>query len=227
MSNNSPSDELEREFELDRMILFSDAVFAIAITLMAIDIKWPEIPESRKGVDLYQLFRPTILQFLVFILSFYFIGRLWASHLKLFRLLKKYDKGLINLNLFLLFFVVIFPFTASGMLVHFRSWFVLPVFLYIGNISAVFIIHALICWYIFRANPALSVPGEEKEKRYIYMRGKYIATGITTALLVMVLVSVLFPGNTEYLSYAFLLIPLAIAYTRKKSRKFKPKPTVK
>ena len=214
---------IEREFELERMILFSDAVFAIAITLMAIDIRWPEMPEKKGNTDLYQLFGPTILEFGVFILSFFFIGRLWASHLKLFRLLKNYDKGLINLNLFLLFFVVIFPFTASGMLGHFRSWFIFPLFLYLGNIAAVFIIHAVICRYIFRIRPALSVRGQEEEKRYIYMRAMYIAAGITITLLIMVLVSILFPGNVRYLLDTFLLFPLLTVYSNKKTGKYKPK----
>jgi uncharacterized membrane protein len=216
---------IEREFELERMVLFSDAVFAIAITLMVIDIRWPDIPGNKTGIDLYQLFRPTILQFAIFVLSFFFIGRLWASHLRLFRLVANYDKGVINLNLFLLFFVVLFPFTASGMLGHFRSWFVLPLFLYLGNIAAVFIIHFLICRYILRVKPALSVRGHEEEKKYLYMRAALIARGIIGALAIMVLVSVIFPGNTRYLTWSFLLIPLMTAYTNMKSRKFKPKTT--
>src|ERR1700744_6089437 len=109
MSTKHHTEALEKEFELERMILFSDAVFAIAITLLVIDIKWPELPESRAGVDKLQLLKPTIFGFLGFALSFFFIGKSWAIHLRLFRLLRKYDQGLINLNLLFLFFIVIFP----------------------------------------------------------------------------------------------------------------------
>jgi uncharacterized membrane protein len=218
---------VEREFELERMVLFTDAVFAIAITLMAIDIRWPELPEKNTGIDLLQVLRPTIVEFAIFILSFFFVGRLWASHLKLFRLLANYDKGLINLNLFLLFFVVTFPFTASGMLGRFRSWFVLPYFLYFGNVAAVFIIHFLICRYIFRVKPTLSIPGHEEEKRYLYIRAKQLSIGIVIGLVVMILIAVIFPGNTAYLTRSFLLVPLIIAYNRIKSRKFRPKTTTK
>lgn len=84
--------ELEREFELERMILFSDAIFAIAITLMAIDIKWPEIPENLKGVDLGKLLHPTVTQFIIFVISFLFVGRAWKLHLRLFRQLNQYNQ---------------------------------------------------------------------------------------------------------------------------------------
>ena len=44
ITNNS----VHKEFELERMVLFTDAVFAIAITLLIIEIKFPELPENYK-----------------------------------------------------------------------------------------------------------------------------------------------------------------------------------
>ncbi|MEW9503490.1 TMEM175 family protein, partial [Jeotgalibacillus marinus] len=89
------------------MILFSDAVFAIAITLLIIEIKFPELPEDHPGqVDLLKLFGPTLKGFLAFAVSFFFIGVSWARHLKMFRYLRAYDGRVIFLNLFSLFFIV-------------------------------------------------------------------------------------------------------------------------
>jgi uncharacterized membrane protein/RimJ/RimL family protein N-acetyltransferase len=222
MPHHQVNTELEREFELERMVLFSDAVFAIAITLMVIEIRWPNIPDRPQGVDLGRLFEPTILQFFVFGVSFYFIGRLWVAHLKAFRLLKKYDKHLINLNLFLLFFVVTFPFTATGVIEHTRPWFAVPIFLYIGNIAAVFFVHTLICRYIFSGKTKITVLGKEDEKLYLYMQAKYVAVGIALTVLAMILAALLLPGNSGYLSLVMLLLPVFVAITGRKAKKYKP-----
>src|ERR1700752_1138234 len=124
--SETKDNNLHREFELERMILFSDAVFAIAITLLVIEIKFPELPEGHGSpVDLFTMFRPTLKHFAGFLLSFFFIGMSWAKHLKMFRYLKAYDNGVIWRNLLSLLFIVIFPFTASG-LMHVSPSFPFP-----------------------------------------------------------------------------------------------------
>ena len=73
--SNTESHTLHKEFELERVILFSDAVFAIAITLLIIEIKFPELPENyREHLDIVAMFRPTLTHFLGFLVSFFLIG---------------------------------------------------------------------------------------------------------------------------------------------------------
>jgi uncharacterized membrane protein len=220
-----PETELEREFELERMILFSDAIFAIAITLMVIDIKWPDLPEDLKGVDLGKLLHPTITQFVIFVISFAVVGRAWKVHLRLFRQLKSYDQGLLNLNLLFLFFIVIFPFTASGMFAHTRDGFPYPFLFYIFNVSAVGLIDFLIARYIFSKKPRLSVPGQEEEKKFILLRARSNAMAALLAFIIMSLVAIIHPGNTGTLAYAFFAYPIMLFISNRKVRKFKPKTT--
>ncbi len=106
-------EEMRKEFQVERMILFSDAVFAIVITLMAIEIKLPH-SESKISheVLVHQLIHllPTVLAYAV---SFFFIGLIWYRHLKIFSIVKSFDTGLVVHNLILLFFVGLFPFGAA------------------------------------------------------------------------------------------------------------------
>jgi uncharacterized membrane protein len=88
IENMISRDEIKTEFQLERMILFSDAVFAIVITLMAIEIKIPESNEKLNQVTLLKSVAhlvPTIASYMV---SFFFIGRIWYEHLKIFSLVK-------------------------------------------------------------------------------------------------------------------------------------------
>ena len=215
-TQHKPS-ELEKGFELERMIMFSDAIFAIAITLMVFDIKWPDIPDNLKGVDLYELFRPTIFRFLVFALSFYYIGRSWSQHLRLCRLLRSYDQGLISRNLIYLFFITVFPFTASG-LGHARTGFVFPLVLYSFNLVAVAVMHFLTIRYILREKPSLSIQVEEAEKKFIYTRGMYSSAVMAMVFLLTILVAIITSGNARYTSYVYLLIPLGLRYAGRKAK---------
>ncbi|MEO6453420.1 MAG: TMEM175 family protein [Ginsengibacter sp.] len=73
--------ELKKEFEFERKILFSDAVFAIAITLLVIEIKFPEISRNASSEEIWKAFKPVFIRFLAFMLSFIFIGTMWTRHL--------------------------------------------------------------------------------------------------------------------------------------------------
>lgn len=107
--------ENRRQFQLERMILFSDAVFAIAITLLVIEIKVPLITEVGQinshelGEHLFHL----IPQFIGFIMSFFVVGLFWTTHHRIFGYVVNYDGGLIWLNLVLLMTVAFLPFTTS------------------------------------------------------------------------------------------------------------------
>ena len=87
--------ELDEEFNLDRMILFSDAVFAVVITLMAIEIKLPDSMESISWESLPQLLWHLAPAIVAYTVGYIFIGTIWyRQFLKVFALLKTYDKGL-------------------------------------------------------------------------------------------------------------------------------------
>jgi uncharacterized membrane protein len=100
------------EFQLERLILFTDAVFAIAITLLVIEIKVPELHHLTEGEAVSGLLR-LIPKFIGFFISFFIIAIYWVAHHRIFRFVRRLDNRLIWLNLFFLLSIVLMPFTTA------------------------------------------------------------------------------------------------------------------
>jgi uncharacterized membrane protein len=98
---------------LERIVFFSDAVMAIAITLLAIDIRVPEIDPTLAAVELPAQLAAITPNLLTFFISFIVIGIYWISHHRYFGYIKRYDTRLMLLNLIFLFFIACMPFVAS------------------------------------------------------------------------------------------------------------------
>ncbi|MFZ1262995.1 MAG: TMEM175 family protein, partial [Chitinophagaceae bacterium] len=111
--DNNLHNELRKEFQLERLILFSDAVFAIAITLLVIEIKIPEIHENVSDKALLQSLGHLIPKFIGFIVSFMMIGLYWTVHHRMFGFVTSYSRKLLILNLVFLFFVALMPFSTG------------------------------------------------------------------------------------------------------------------
>jgi uncharacterized membrane protein len=216
---------LEKEFELERVILFSDAVFAIAITLLIIDIKWPEFGATVNKGQMAKLFVPTILGFIAFALSFWYIGRSWSVHLRLFRMVRRYDQGLINRNLLFLFFIVTFPFTASGISGHLRVGFLMPEYLYIGNIALSSLMHLNLVYYLFRKRKTLVVEGQEPEKKFFYKRALYQSIAMCVALVLIILAAQWFGDNENFPAFSFGGMAVALGLAKRASAKYRPMQT--
>ncbi|MDB5231715.1 MAG: hypothetical protein JWN76_2520 [Chitinophagaceae bacterium] len=221
----STHNELHKEFELERMILFSDAVFAIAITLLIIEIKFPEIEKGASAHEVWKAFKPVVIRFLGFMLSFFFIGMVWARHLKLFKYLRRYNNGVIARNLVFLFFIVCFPLTASGITEHIRPGFLLPITLYLINLACVAIAQYILCSYMFSDKRTLAMPGFAAEKKYILLQSSLGAMALGMGVAVEVTLSSLFPQQVELPLYSMYVIPVIMFIGRRFIKKYKPAKT--
>jgi uncharacterized membrane protein len=92
-----------------RLEAFSDGVFAVAITLLALDLT-VEGPGHGPLIDQLTAKWPA---FLAYLISFFMIGIVWVNHHALVRSITKVDRLLLFLNLVLLLFVVLIPFATS------------------------------------------------------------------------------------------------------------------
>lgn len=93
----------------NRLEAFSDGVFAIVITLLILDIRFPEVPYSQFWETLLSLL-PRIL---AYVMSFILIGLYWVVHHNSLHGMKKTDRGFLWLNILLLLFVSFIPFPTS------------------------------------------------------------------------------------------------------------------
>lgn len=100
----------------NRLEAFSDGVFAVIITIMVLEMK---IPHGSNLADLKQ----TLPVFLVYILSFIYVGIYWTNHHHLFQVVEKVNGKIMWANLFLLFWLSLFPFVTGWMGEnHFETW---------------------------------------------------------------------------------------------------------
>jgi uncharacterized membrane protein len=111
MSKETP---MHKHFQVERVILFSDAVFAIAITLLIIEIKVPaihgeDLSESTLLIAMVNL----IPKFIGFIVSFFMIGMYWTRHHTLFGYVTNCTPKLMWLNLFFLLSIILMPFSTG------------------------------------------------------------------------------------------------------------------
>src|SRR5579864_3430881 len=81
--------------ETGRVEAFSDGVFAIAMTLLVLNIK---VPSVREPGSLGSLLRQQWPSYLAFVISFAFIGIMWINHHRLFAHIRRIDHTLLVLN---------------------------------------------------------------------------------------------------------------------------------
>jgi uncharacterized membrane protein len=93
-----------------RLEAFSDGVFAVAITLLALDLTVAG-PEGHGS--LADQLHGKWPAFLAYLISFFMIGIVWVNHHALVRSITRVDRTLLFLNLVLLLFVVLIPFSTA------------------------------------------------------------------------------------------------------------------
>lgn len=103
-------DGLGTHFEVGRTAAFSDAVLAIAATLLVLDLRPPHLAP---GQTLGRALAVQWPSYVALVSSFLVIGLIWIHHHRLFRLLDRADHTLLNLNLLLMLAVLIVPFPTA------------------------------------------------------------------------------------------------------------------
>jgi uncharacterized membrane protein len=119
----------------DRVEYFSDAVFAIILTLLVLELRIPEITKHSSFNEYLTALTPLIPKFFSFVLTFTAISNYWVGHMNYFRTIRSVNLGIIWLNILFLFLLCFLPFPTALLGSHITDQF--PVFLY--GVNSLFI----------------------------------------------------------------------------------------
>jgi uncharacterized membrane protein len=116
-ASRNPGGEDSGYTETGRLEAFSDGVFAIAITLLVLELR---VPDSGDGALWHALVHEWP-QFAAYLTSFLVIGIMWVNHHSMFRQIVRADRGLLFLNLLLLLWTAALPFPTDLIARYLRS----------------------------------------------------------------------------------------------------------
>ncbi len=202
-----------------RLETLLDGVFAIAMTLMVLEIRLPELKDRRSVPEFAAAVLNNTPGLLAFLISMGILGMFWYRHHRQYHFIAKISPGLLAINLGFLTLVALFPFAAGVMgkyPVNQGTYFV-----YLPSIVLLTLMLAL-QWRHARRHGLLSPELEEGAARLVDLEN-LLTLGLTLAFLVLYLGAILlirrYALDTSLLGLAGVaLAPLAIALRRWKRR---------
>ena len=207
--------EIRKEFQLDRLILFSDAVIAIAITLLVLEIKIPEAHGITSDKELLKELWHLFPKFFGFIFSFAIIGLYWMVHHRMFGFVTSYNSTLLRLNLLFLFFVALLPF-STGFYGNFTGaemaeyQLKVPMTVYALNLGFLGLANFLLWSYI--SNPKNKLIEHRLDTNFVnYAKARSIV--VPSIFLLMPIVAIL--SNVLVAVFIPMLIPVALRIIKK------------
>ncbi len=202
--------ESEIRKDRDRIVNLSDGVFAIAITLLVLDIRAPDIPENMVESRLPGALLSLWPNYLGYILSFVGISAFWLIHHSIFRSIRGYDRILLYLNFLFLMVVAFVPFPTS--LLGEYGAHQLPVAIYAATLAVGRLLLTAIHWYSARNDRLVDEPQDPATVRYFLIRGLTI-----TAIF---LISIVFSFYSVSVAISMWLVMLVVdaVVTRRRFR---------
>ena len=107
------------KIKTDRIEFFSDAVIAIIITLMVLEIKLPKIEDNASSAQIFHQLKGILPNIFAFIISFAVLGVYWVNHHQFYKSIEYSDWKLLWYNLHFLFWCSLIPLTTALMAEHF------------------------------------------------------------------------------------------------------------
>jgi len=186
----------ENEVEFSRIVAFSDGVFAIAITLLVLNLG---VPERIRSDDLAKYLLEQWPDLLAYVISFAVIGRFWIVHHRFFASVVGFDGRLLGFNLFYLGWVALFPFSAQVLGDHGGDS--AAIVLYSINLSGIVLVGVLMAADAQGAGLSQMPEDEARE-------GRQRALFVAAVFLLSIPVALVAPNVASFLWLALFVDPL-------------------
>lgn len=218
MSEDKHQHWLHKEKNKNRLIFFCDAIFAIAITILILQIDVPEIIYTDNLGTVIQDLWPRLISFVI---SFFVISRFWITHLNLYNYVKVLDIRIVVINLFFMGCIVFLPFATDFYGAHSANKYVLA--FYVLTIVVTSFTSYMMWNYALRHRDLLYENADSKALRRRAWHGLMVPAEFLIALGIIFL----FPSLIEWYWLFFLGISALIIttnhlierYENKESRK--------
>ena len=197
---------------LDRFNAFSDGVFAIAITLLVLELTVPAA-----DVRLLPALAEQWQEFLGYLISFVFIGGIWVNHAGLTKLMRHSDMLAYGIDLLMLLFVAILPFSTDLMVTHLSGPDVeAAVVIYGVNVLLASLALSLLMFYI-ASERSLVLDGVADETLEAKVRQRWVLIGLNIAGIALAVVAPLAAVGV-YLVMTFVALLRPLVHLRRRRR---------
>jgi len=181
----------ENIYDKNRVINFSDAVFSIAMTLLVLEISIPAYAQVKEEGTLSAL-SSLIPSFIGFLVSFLVIALYWVAHLRISKYIDQVNGKLLWLNIFLLMFVVLLPFSTAFYVGSVTQNG--PFIFYSINLAVIGFFNFLIARYVLKSQPSGQALTKPKKQWLLLVALNSAAIWILAAL-----IAPIFPVLSRYI----------------------------
>jgi TMEM175 potassium channel family protein len=158
--------------ETARVEAFSDGIFAIAITLLVLNIRVPSPDLTGHGSTLLQALLGLWPAYLGYLISFFTIGIMWVNHHNMFVLIRRTDRYFLLLSVFFLMCIAFLPFPTAVLAEYLGEpkGRRLAVALYSATFVLIAVAYNALWWYAVRGGRLLHENADRRAVRNISRR---------------------------------------------------------
>ncbi len=191
--------------EFGRTLAFTDGLFAIAMTLLVVDLAVPVLHDTGSVHELADKLNNDSAKFVSFFISFAVIGRYWLAHHQFISLLKAMDQAFLGLNLLYLAFIAFLPFPTALLGEYFSN--PLSIVIYAVSVAVVSGMEVVLFRHAYRAGLLRRQPTRE-----VYRFGT--VASLSPVLFFLISIPFAFISTTLAVCIWFLTIPFGILAER-------------